>query len=436
MHASSARLIFKLYLEQVLNDCCPGWMNRISDEVPPLGIWPETLRTWVALDGVIPGQKKFSEFLSGEKIPAEVKGRLKDMYGRISTEHTDDDRFVGRTHELREVLDHLLSRREPPVLLIHGLGGIGKTALASQVYHICEALQSFDVFANVSAKRHALGDTRVISYAAGAYTLSALVDEIAYQLHLHDLVNRELPQQIRELKRYLSNRRALLFIDDWNSMQDPEESMIHIQDVLSHGSKALITSRETVPNLDVFSYRIPRMTTQESEILLRSLARLLNLQHIAQATQEYLAPLMEGTGGSPLAIRLVAGQLQDMSYETVLSYLSEAKRYLPDGEDHPNYQFYRYIYEASWNQLDEITRRGFLALSRLASEVHTPLEFVQDYLVRAGIATERSEKIITTLVRKSLIDRHFLPSGVEISIHMHTRQFLEGDIVNAWNRKN
>ncbi|NOX63908.1 MAG: hypothetical protein GXP42_18485 [Chloroflexi bacterium] len=324
--------------------------------------------------------------------------------------------------DLRNELLEVVERDEPPwLILLEGLGGIGKTALADLLARTLIERGRFDEIGWVTAQRHEfLMQGRIAEMTEPSLTVASLLDRLAQQL-LDDI---SLPRPISPkivlpiLKERLSKFRHLIIVDNLETLTDVR-ALAPILRELAGPSKFLLTSRRSLPSEpDVFHIPTPELSLEHALALVRHEAQLRNLPEVAAATEDALTPIYETVGGNPLALRLVVGQLRIHSLPRVLQSLRSAQGASVEA-------LYTYIYRQAWDDLSELERRVFLLMpfSPASGSHFEHLAFVSE------LPHSALQDALDTLVNLNLIDRRGGLEEARYSIHSLTRTFLLEQVV-------
>ncbi len=163
--------------------------------------------------------------------------------------------FIGRRRELQELLPALRGG-SLQTILITGLGGTGKSTLATRLARKLEA-DGFIPVAVPSSKDNPLNAARLIQICSDAF-LEANLHE-AYST----LLNAQIPvdSRLRYIVTVLNKNRFLLVLDNFETNMDESTRKIldkelaafytHLINNLVGGSRAIITSRYLPSNVDV-----------------------------------------------------------------------------------------------------------------------------------------------------------------------------------------
>ncbi len=153
MTESNAVAKFKQELHHALEIFYPGWHKKPRlTSYDLLEANPDTLHTWTSKSGSLPKQRKFTQFLeSATQFSLDVKQQLEALFDAAlsaqekgakesNSEHSGGSQlpnrntvFVGRSMEFRELFEMLCSANSPTILTLFGLGGMGKTAIATEL---------------------------------------------------------------------------------------------------------------------------------------------------------------------------------------------------------------------------------------------------------------------------------------------------------------
>lgn len=145
--------------------------------------------------------------------------------------------FVGREQEKQQVHEALKSRSY--IVMIDGIGGIGKTSLALEVLHECLA---------ISQNSHPSSDG-VQKFAAFIWTsardrelsLNDVLDTIARTIDYPFITQLSPKEKRHEVIKRLQEKPCLLVVDNFETVMDEELHQFVLS--LPEPSKCLITSR-------------------------------------------------------------------------------------------------------------------------------------------------------------------------------------------------
>lgn len=213
----------------------------------------------------------------------------------------DYGHFVGRDEELKQISQLLLSKSRTWIIVIDGIGGIGKSALALEIafrylrnYAQIPTEERFEAIVWVSAKRTTLTSDGVITRENRLRGLGDIQNAIAITLQREDIL-RSKPEERSELIRVaLSCQRTLLIIDNLETIDD--DAVLNFLRELPHPTKAIVTTRHRI---DIaYPIRLVGMPWQDTVLLIEEECKL----KLTAINRRDARRLYDRTGGVPLAI--------------------------------------------------------------------------------------------------------------------------------------
>ncbi len=315
--------------------------------------------------------------------------------------------FLGREPELAE-LARLLTDPACRLVVLLGMGGIGKTRLAIQA---------------AGDNRRGFADGVFFVSLVGVRDAAGLVAAVTDALRLPRLPGGPPEQQLRE---HLRARRLLLVLDNAESLRG---DVAVIDGLLRHapGLRLLVTSRERLYLsgewlLPVEGLPPPREPTAAA--LACSSAAQLFLQRarmvrpgfaLSQADSVEVAAVCRRLDGMPLGLELAASWARAASCAEIAAILARPLTGLavPFRDVDPRHHSLRTVILHSWSALDAEEQRALLCLTACRGGC--------DGAAGAAVAAAR-EQTLWALVDKSLL--RYDNSG-RYQLHELVRQFLD-----------
>lgn len=330
--------------------------------------------------------------------------------------------LIGRSQEQDIILNALRTPDKRPFLVIVGLGGMGKTALAREVAERCRQEQLFDHLVWISAKTEHFVGERIIRQDEAIYDFDALLSDVARQCDRVDIATMPLEQKKTAVAHLLSQQRILIVLDNLETMPNYDDLVQQIGAILGRG-KLLITSRHRISHDRAFTVELKGFPEEDGIAFLRAEGRERNVTAVVTASVNILLQIQQDTGGAPLALKLVVGQVSRQPMEVVLKALKEASA---QGQD---YEFYRFIYWHSWNLLDEPGQMALVDMS-----VFPPVTGGARADVEAVSQLEASRfwPAIDQLATMSLVDKTGALGQERYALHPLTHYFILADITEEW----
>ncbi|MBN1485181.1 MAG: AAA family ATPase [Chloroflexia bacterium] len=215
--------------------------------------------------------------------------------------HPNYEHFVGRKAELEQAHHLLRPHHRAWVIVVDGIGGIGKSALALELAHHylrnhdkLPLEQRFEAIIWTSAKAMVLTADGIKPRQQIVHTLEDIYATISVALEREDIVRARSEEQAALVYRALSKQRTLLVIDNLETIDD-ERVNAFIRE-LPAPTKCIVTTRHRI---DVaYPIRLEEMPKEEAIALIgqECISKEVSLSNI-QAQRLY-----RRTGGVPLAI--------------------------------------------------------------------------------------------------------------------------------------
>ncbi len=314
--------------------------------------------------------------------------------------------FVGREQEIKTILQSLNPNSRTFIIGIEGIGGVGKSALAIEVSHRCIEEDLFESVIWISAKESVLTLHGIEPIIPEAKSFLDILITIGSSLGNPTIGNLPIQDQIKQAYNLLARRTTLLVLDNFESLSKTEQR--DILDFLRRSPitlKALVTSRERVTEGQII--RLQGLSFDESNALLEWDAQQKNIQ-LTKEQNKYLA---DHTGGLPLALLWVQGQIAVLGYSAaqVLDKLSMDA----------NIPVLQYCFNHSWDSLRHHNEKKLLFLLALHPEA-VSREALREI---SGIADEdHFEVAVSDLLQFTLIE--YEPDRDYFSILPLTRRFV------------
>ncbi len=332
------------------------------------------------------------------------------------------DHLFGVEGHLGALRNLLLAPEGPRLIAIEGLGGIGKTALAHQlVRDLAQQSQLFADFGWVSAQQQFLQAAAGIRQVDGpALTAQAMIEALVTQF-LAGAAGVAPVSPARAMNALAARLRAaphLVVVDNLETVTDVE-SLLPTLDRLAGPSKFVLTARETFhAQAGVHHFTVPELSEATALTLVRHVARLHGMPHVADASSDDLRPIYATVGGNPLALRLVAGQLHILPLAQVLENLREARGKQAE-------ELYTYIYWHAWHRLPA-TAQEILALMPLFAQEGADLITLRRV---SDLAEDDLVAALGHLAKLSLVNVSGDLHARRYSIHRLTESFLLREVI-------
>lgn len=271
---------------------------------------------------LIPTRTIFSEFFGLENLQKEFhkndtrwldsttligKRIILSSYIHCNLPIQSYSNFIGRQKEL-ETLQKLIVGSRAPVIIVNGIGGVGKTALVIEIAYLFLEKKyntpEFNALIFTSAKEAELLATGNVVRLHRQSTLDRIFMEISTILGDNSIGNVTENDQIKKVCKCLSNYKVLLIVDNLDSMTDSDKKKViyFLRHKLPNNTKAIITTRMQSLDSDI---TLDCLDVKESKQLIKQQAEEKNVL----LTDISIIKIWKRFGGIPLALIYSIGQL-------------------------------------------------------------------------------------------------------------------------------
>lgn len=340
------------------------------------------------------------------------------------------DRLFGVDTLACQLLHLLTTQEQPWLVVLEGIGGIGKTALADAVMRRAITQQGFTGFGWVSARQQRFSLAGAIQpLAQPTLTAEQLIEQLANQLLAVEVTGQGSAPllvanaaTLASLTNRLKATPHLIVIDNLETVADLEALLPTLQR-LANPTKFLLTSRTSIySETATYPFTLPELGEADALALVRHEASLRNQYDLATAADDVLQAIYATVGGNPLALRLIVGQTRIHALALILADIKAARGLAIT-------DLYTYIYRYAWDHLDDLSRRALIAMP-----FAPPQGASLNHLV--GISQLPSAALrhaLQQLVVLNLVNRTGALDESRYTIHSLTRTFLLEQVVQ-WMR--
>ncbi|KAL8139382.1 hypothetical protein V2J09_005403 [Rumex salicifolius] len=217
----------------------------------------------------------------------------------------DSERVIGRDKDKKAILEMLVaeSSTDVSVIVVVGIGGMGKTTLAQLVYKDDEVQRTF----GENKWFVCISDTSVDKEVIGKICQSTCGVETYEHLSIIDLQNR--------ISEKMKGRKFLLVLDDvWDESSDRWDARMDIWRRGAKGSKVIVTTRshsvaEAVGASE--TYHLDGLSEEKSWELFKRVARITPEKERDSRWNDLGREFVRKGANVPLAIRSIASLLAE-----------------------------------------------------------------------------------------------------------------------------
>lgn len=339
----------------------------------------------------------------------------------------DYESFIGRDEYRSKILDFLSPDHIALIVNIGGVGGVGKSAIATWATHEIYNMNLYDVIISISAKDKELSTKGIVQLERSFFTYEDLLKEIidAYEYQFDEDFSTDKLENIA--KELLDLGNCLLFIDNYETIEDTRiEEFLQNKFVTkrSQRHKALITSRTSVIPGE-YSIKLPELSREEMDLLLIEFSHLMNNSRLSTLPNEVKIKLFEYSGGLPLGLKYVtAGYIN----------LGMPKTYTMD--EIPNKlnldQMLIYCFKGMFKTFDNDTQYVLMTLALF----NEPIDFLS-LLSATALSEVQLQDSLRSLTAAMIVKRDIsVTSEEKLSILPITRRFALSEIRNNGKFRN
>ncbi|NOZ22403.1 MAG: hypothetical protein GXP25_15085 [Planctomycetes bacterium] len=211
--------------------------------------------------------------------------------------------FVERQEVCQEI-EHALRDPRTFIASVLGIGGVGKTALATWAVMRAYERGDFDFVVSITAKDRELTKTGILGLESPLTSFESLIDNVLDVLGFPDVKAHPIKEREHQVRTLLDNGKGLLYVDNLETVDDPR--IVRFLDTLPVGVRALVTSRRPRVRFSVFPIDVPPITNEnEAVALVRSFSEHPSLAYAANLSKAECTLLCRSCSGIPLAMRWV-----------------------------------------------------------------------------------------------------------------------------------
>ncbi|MEU1983080.1 alpha/beta fold hydrolase [Nocardia sp. NPDC019395] len=292
-------------------------------------------------------------------------------------------RFFDREQEIGKTLDGLDSPY--PVVSVTGLGGMGKSTVASRAAWRCVE----DEFV-VAPPRF---DVIVWSDQSGdGATTDTLIDTISRVMGYPYLKALSMPEKLERAVEHLNSERCLLILDNFSATGESGVLDL-IARIDPRHSKVLVTSRIGYPG-ECWPVEVGGLDDSAGRALLTEEAQRLGISATAGELGASADDYLSATGGNPLVIKLTTSQIRYGGDD-----LASVTANLRNATDSAVFDA---IFDRSWNE--QLAHGGWAQSIIMAIALHSSTATRDALAYAVGISEQELREEIGTLTAASFVE--------------------------------
>lgn len=330
-------------------------------------------------------------------ILGQVYGVDEPFYRILNPEYVQ---FVERGVPCRQVETGLRDARTA-VTSIVGIGGVGKTALATWAALRAYDRGDFKFIVSITAKDRELTSTGIQALQPGLTSFEALLDNVVEVLGFPEVKSRPIAEKETEVRELLERSFGLLYVDNLETVDDAR--IIAFLDSLPVGVKAVVTSRRASVRVSVYPVDLGPLAEGEVVDFIGSLGTHAGFGYVNDLSRAERARIGEACDGIPLAIRWTLSRSHSAAESlTTAESITKSGRH---GEE-----LLEFCFRRVFDQTPGAERTVLQVLSLFQHPVPT-----EALLVGAGLPHSKLLDATEELVGDALVQRLFDPDRNDYS---------------------
>jgi len=269
--------------------------------------------------------------------------------------------------KLCELIEHSLTSDRTFVTSLTGIGGVGKTALASWATLLAHEKKYFDFIVSLTAKDRALTSAGIVSVTPNLSSLVDLLREICDVTGFSELAQiADVSQQVDAVgKSVLSQFKGLLLVDNLETVDDPQ--LISFLESLPLPSRAIVTSRKARVRVATLPVAVGPFEEGEAVQFVTHAAHLRRKDFLADMTLAEKARIANSCDRIPLVIEWFVGRSRSAE-----KALREADTLATEG--HHGEELLEFSFRRIYGELGEKLQSVLKVLSLIGTQL--PVEAV------------------------------------------------------------
>ncbi len=352
--------------------------------------------------------------------------------------------FITRSEACAAIIEALRDPRSSVAHII-GIGGLGKTALATWAVIQAYETKQFGFIASCTAKDRELTRSGIASMQPQFTSFESLLNAICDILQFTEYKVLPLTEKEEKVRELLENSNGLLYVDNLETVDDPR--IIKFLDTLPVGVRAIVTSRRLTVKRSVYPISIGPMSDKETTAYVRSLSSIPTYAYVSELSEGDVLQIAKSCDHIPLAIRWILSR----SNSPIMA-LREAESLAQGG--HRGEELLEFSFRRVFDTMRKDERLVVDVLSLFSqpqpSEVLlvgsglklTDLQdvlavLIDDAIIQAGFDTDKNNEVysLMSITRTFVYSAVTADGGKEEAIRQRLRDYFEArDIKNQDDR--
>lgn len=297
-----------------------------------------------------------------------------------------------------------------------GIGGLGKTALATWAAIRAYERKQFSFIASCTAKDRELTTRGIAGLQPEFTSFESLLNAVCDILQFTEYKALPIDEKETHVRELLKDSGGLLYVDNLETVDDPR--IIRFLDTLPVGVRALVTSRRLTVKRAVFPITLGPMNDKETCAFARSLQHLPACGYVSSMRDDQLANIGNACDHIPLAMRWVLSKSK-----TPGEALREAAAIVVGGKQ--GEELLEFSFRRVFEEMNSAERTLLEVLS-----LFTQAQPSEVLLVGSGLKLPELQDALSVLIDDAIIQKGFDPDRNDdcYSLLPITRAFVYSDV--------
>jgi len=303
--------------------------------------------------------------------------------------------FVTREKYCDEIQKTIRDTRTA-IAAITGIGGVGKTALATWATLKAYDTKDFDFIVSLTAKDRELTRAGIKALKPTLTSYESLLNSIFDVLGFPGYKLKSITEKEKEIKNLISNSYGLLYIDNLETVDD--KRIIHFLDELPKGMHAITTSRRTTVRVSTRPIEVGPFTDKEIVKYIKTLSKIRDLGYIRNLSDKECIQIGEACDKIPLAVRWALSRSRSAKEALLIAgNITKSRKHSDE------------LLEFCFRRVFETMQTEEKAILQVLSLFQRPLP-IEAIVVGSNMSLVKFQDVIELLVNDALIQRLFDPN--------------------------
>nr|KYP42796.1 Putative disease resistance protein At4g11170 family [Cajanus cajan] len=379
-------------------------LEKYSDSTR-LEIWRLALKKSANLSGI-----RASDFRDEADLLEEIVKTVDLQLIRMGKHPVNSKGLIGIDKTIADIELLCQESKDVRVIGIWGMGGIGKTTIAAEVYNkICSKYEDCFFLPNVreESERHGI---------------ISLKEKLFSKLLAEDVKINTPNGLTNYIERRISRKKVLIVLDDLND-SDQLEKIIGSPDQFGLGSRVIVTTRDKqvlISNNVDGIYKVKVLNRNDALDLFK--LKAFNQNHLEKEYYVLAEKVVDYAKGVPLVLKVLAHLLRGKDKTIWESQLDKLRR-IPCKKVHD-------VMRLSYDDLDREEQKILLDLACFFTEVNLEVQFVKR-LLKDQESDNSVAIVLEALKDKALISINDRIYATEYSLHILLKDHIDISVHNV-----